>query len=48
MDEVWSAEFGQERRDDIGQEDHALRHIGTNEIESSGEDDDIQNIVDEA
>ena len=48
MDEVGSAQLGQEGRYHIGEEDDAFWHVGTDEIEGGREDDDVEDVVDEA
>ena len=48
VDEVWSDQFGQERRNDIGKENHTFWDGGADKIESGGEDDYVEYIVDEA
>jgi hypothetical protein len=48
VDEVWGDEFRDKGWDDIGEQDHAFRDCGTNEVEGCGEDDNVGNIIDEA
>jgi hypothetical protein len=47
VDEVGSTELGEERRDDVCEENDAFRYIGSNEVEGCGEDDYVEDIVDE-
>ena len=47
MDKVRRNELGEEGRDDIGEEDDAFRE-GADEVLGGGEDDDVEDIVDEA
>lgn len=46
MDEVWGAKFDHERGNDIGEENDCFGHVGTDEIESGGEDNHVENVVD--
>jgi len=46
VDEVWSAQLRQKRGDDIGEKDNSFGDIGSDEIESSGKDDDVKDVVD--
>ena len=48
VDEVRSNQFGRERRNDIGKENHTFWDGGADKIKSGGEDDYIEYIVDEA
>jgi hypothetical protein len=48
VDEVWGDEFREKRWHDIGEQDHAFRDGGTNEIKGSREDDNVGDIIDEA
>ena len=48
MDEVGGDELGEEGGDDVGQEDDAFGDGRTNKIEGGGEDDHVEDIVDEA
>ena len=48
MDEVWRNEFREEGWDDIGEKDNTFGDCGTNEVEGSGEDDNVGDIIDEA
>lgn len=48
VDVIRSGELYEKGRDDIEEEDSRLGYMRTDEIESSREDDDIENIVDEA
>jgi len=45
VDEIWSDEFGEERREDICQENDSFWNRRTNEVERSGEDDNVGDIV---
>lgn len=45
MDEVRRKEFGEERGYDVAEQDDAFWDRRTNEIEGSGENDDIEDIV---
>lgn len=47
MDEVRCDQLGEERRNDIGEEDDAFGD-GTDEVLGGGEDDHVEDIVDEA
>lgn len=48
MDEVWSEQLRDEGGNDIGEQDHAFRNTGADEIERSREDNHVEDIVDEA
>jgi hypothetical protein len=48
VDEVWGDEFREEGWDDIGEKDNTFGDCGTNEVEGSGEDDNVGDIIDEA
>ena len=45
MDEVGCAQLGEEGWYDIGKEDDALGHIWADEIECGGEDDHVEDII---
>lgn len=47
MDEVRCDQLGEERRNDIGEEDDTFGD-GTDEVLRGGEDDHVEDIVDEA
>lgn len=48
MDEVGRAQLHEEGGYDIAEEDDALWYGWTDEIEGSGQDDDVEDVVDEA
>jgi hypothetical protein len=48
MDEVWRGQFCREGRDNVGQEDDAFWEAGADEVEGGGEDDDIEDVVNQA
>ena len=48
MDEVGCDELGEERRYNIGEKNDALRDGGANEVKGGGEDDYVEDIIDEA
>ena len=48
LDEVRRDQFDEEAWDDVGKQDCRLRHIRSNEVEGSCENDNIEHIVDEA
>lgn len=48
MDEVWSDEFGEEGREDIGEEDDGFWGERAHEVECGGEDDYVEDVVYEA
>ena len=47
VDEVWRTKLGQEGRNDICEQDDAFRNVGSNEIKGSGENDHIENVIDQ-
>lgn len=47
VDEVWRTKLGQEGGNDICEQDDAFRNIGSNEIKGSGENDHIENVIDQ-
>lgn len=48
MDKVWSDELCEEGWQDIGEEDDGFGREGADEIEGCGEDDHVEDVVDEA
>lgn len=48
MDEVGCYELGEEGGNDVGEEDDAFGDCGTDEVEGGGEDDYVEDVVDEA
>lgn len=48
MDKVWGAELGQERGDNVGEENKAFGDGGADEVEGCGEDDNVEDIIDQA
>lgn len=48
MDVVGSSELGEEGWDYVREQDDAFGYGGTDKIESSGKDDDVENIIYEA
>lgn len=48
MYEVRRAELRQEGGYHVAEEDHAFRDVGANEVKRGGEDDNVEDIVDEA
>ncbi len=47
MDEVGRDQFHEEGGYDIGEKDNGFGHGGANEIEGGGEDDYVEDVVDE-
>lgn len=47
MDEIGGTQLHEESGYDTTEEDDALWHIGADEIEGSGKDDDVKDIVDQ-
>ena len=48
MDEVWGSELYACAGDDVGEENDGFRNGGSDEVEGCGEDDDVEDVVDEA
>lgn len=48
MDEVGGGQLGQEGGEDVGEQDETLGDVGTDEVLGGGEDDDVQDIIDES
>ena len=48
MYEVWCAQLDEDRGDDVGEEDNAFGDIWTDEVEGGGENDHVEDIVNEA
>ena len=47
MNEVRRTKLHQERGNDIGEKDEPLGDVGPDEIEGGGEDDHVEDVVDE-
>lgn len=48
VDEVGRDQLREEGREHVRQEDHALGHVGAHEVLGRGEDDHVEDVVDEA
>lgn len=48
MDDVREEQFGQERGHDVGEEYKGFRKVGADQVERCGENNDIEDVVNEA
>lgn len=48
MDEIWGAELGEERGDDISEKDDAFRNIWSDEVEGGRENYHVEDVVDQS
>ena len=46
MNNIWSAELGEEGGNDVCQKHDAFRYVRADEIKGGGEDDNVEHIVD--
>lgn len=46
MNDIRCAELGQEGRYDVGQKNDAFRDVGADKVKCSGENNNIENVID--